>query len=125
MIDTLTANTHKRCKQLEKCEDIIDSVRVKLACGRDSSCIAHGMHRLKRYLDKIFSDKKQAAVEKDRDEMLDVIVRINNWCAQDLAENAHLCDSSGNYERTLNGLCEICRPYAIRAGKLKKYGGTE
>lgn len=54
---------------------------------------------------------------------LDDLVRINNWCAQDLAENAYVSDRSGNYEKTLHGLCDICRPHAAWASRLKKYGG--
>lgn len=54
---------------------------------------------------------------------LDDLVRINNWCAQDLAENAYIGDASGNYEKTLHGLCNICRPHAAWAGRLRRYGG--
>lgn len=54
---------------------------------------------------------------------LDDLVRINNWCAQDLAENAYAGDASGNYEKTLHGLCNICRSHAAWASRLKKYGG--
>lgn len=65
------------------------------------------------------------SVKKERDSMLDAIVRINNWCAQDLAENAYVGDASGNYEKTLHGLCDICRPFVASAALLKKYGGTK
>lgn len=67
---------------------------------------------------------KQQEAERERDEMLDALVRIGNWCAQNLAENAYVGDSSGNYLKTLNGLCEVCRPFMRKATKLKKYGGT-
>ena len=67
---------------------------------------------------------KLQEAERDRDEMFDALVRIGNWCAQDLAENAYVSDSSGNYLKTLNGLCEVCRPFMRKAIKLKKYGGA-
>lgn len=66
---------------------------------------------------------KLQEAERERDEMFDALVRISNWCAQDLAENAYVSDSSGNYLKTLNGLCEVCRPFMLKAIKLKKYGG--
>ena len=71
------------------------------------------------------ADRIEAAAKRERDDMLDVLVRIGNWCAQDLAENAYLSDSSGNYLKTLNGLCEVCRPFMKEAIRLKRYGGTE
>lgn len=61
---------------------------------------------------------------RSRDEMLDALVRIGNWCAQDLAENTYVSDSSGNYLKTLNGLCEVCRPFMQKASRLKRYGGA-
>ena len=67
---------------------------------------------------------KLQEAERERDEMLDALVRIGDWCAQDLAENAYVGDSSGNYLKTLNGLCEVCRPFMRKANKLKEYGGT-
>ena len=71
------------------------------------------------------ADRIEAAAKRERGEMLDVIVRIGNWCAQDLAENAYTSDSSGNYLKTLNGLCEVCRPFMRKASRLKRYGGAE
>lgn len=67
----------------------------------------------------------EAAAKRERDDMLDVLVRIGNWCAQDLAENAYVSEPSGNYLKTLNGLCEVGRPYMKEASRLKRYGGTE
>jgi len=67
---------------------------------------------------------KQREAERERDEMLDALVRIGNWCAQDLGENAYVSDSSGNYLKTLNGLCEVCRPFMQKASRLKRYGGA-
>lgn len=66
-----------------------------------------------------------AAAMRERDEMLDALVRIGNWCAQDLAENAYVGVFNGNYLKTLNGLCEICRPFMQKASRLKRYGGAE
>ena len=71
------------------------------------------------------ADRIEAAAKRDCDEMLDALVRIGNWCAQDLAENTYTSDSSGNYLHTLNGLCEVCRPFMKEAIRLKRYGGTE
>ena len=72
-----------------------------------------------------FGQLGDAAAMRERDEMLDALVRIGNWCAQDLAENTYISDSSGNYLKTLNGLCEVCKPYMQKASKLKRYGGVE
>ena len=71
------------------------------------------------------ADRIEAAWKREREEMLDALVRIGNWCAQDLAENAYISDSSGNYLKTLNGLCEVCRPFMQKASRLKRYGGAE
>lgn len=68
---------------------------------------------------------KLQEAERERDEMLDALVRIGNWCAQDLAENTYVSDYSGNYLKTLNGLCEVCRPFMQKASKLKRYGGAK
>lgn len=70
------------------------------------------------------ADRLEAALKRESDEMLDALVRIGNWCAQDLAENAFIGDASGNYEKTLHGLCEVCRPFMQKASKLKRYGGA-
>ena len=66
-------------------------------------------------LDRI-ADRVEAATKRECGEMRDTIVRIGNWCAQDLAENAYVSDISGNYLKTLNGLCEVCRPFMQRKG---------
>ena len=75
---------------------------------------------LERYANRI-----EAAWKREQDEMLDALVRIGNWCAQDLAENTFTADTSGNYLKTLNGLCEVCRPFMQKASRLKRYGGEE
>jgi hypothetical protein len=125
----ITPITRKRCRQMDRCDVILSNIRDNLSSGCDPSCIARGLRRLKRYLDGVFPDTKEraavAAIRKERDEMLDAIVRINNWCCQDLAENTYVSEPSGNYEKTLHGLCDICRPYVATASKLKRYGGTE
>ena len=74
---------------------------------------------------RIIADRFDAAHKRECDEMLDALVRIGNWCAQDLAENAYVSEKSGNYLKTLNGLCEVCRPFMQKASKLKRYGGVE
>lgn len=50
----------------------------------------------KELLGKKAKDKVDS-LRKENEEMLDAIVRISNWCAQDLAE----CCPTGNYEKTL------------------------
>lgn len=104
-IDFTTETERKRCRQFDKCEQIIDNIRNSLYSGRDSSCIARGMRRLKRYLDKVFPEKKLPDVEKQM--AIDALVRISNWCCQDLAE----CAPEGNYLKTLEGICSICRRF--------------
>jgi hypothetical protein len=118
MIDFTTETERKRCKQMTKVEDMVDSIRTKIAVRGFTSAIACGLIRIRNYLNKEFPD-----VEKR--EMFDALVRIGNCCAQDLAENAHLSDSSGNYEKTLNGLCNICRPFMEKAIKLEMHGGSK
>ncbi len=68
---------------------------------------------------RTYADRFEAAWKRERDEMLDTIVRIGNWCALDLAENAYVSDISGNYLKTLIGLCEVCRPFMRRKGGAK------
>jgi phage terminase large subunit len=125
MIDFTTDTERKRCKQIDKCRDLLEDVTDCLGFGIDTRKATNRLIKLRNYLNKELPDKKAKAaldaLRKEREEMLDVIVRINNWCAQDLAE----CAPSGNYEKTLKGLCDICKPYAALASRLKKYGGTE
>ena len=68
-------------------------------------------------------DAIDCQTKNEQDEMLDALIKIGNWCAQDLAENAYVGDPSGNYLKTLKGLCEVCRPFMERAGELKRHGG--
>ena len=86
---------------------------------------SHYYPKVARNIMHQYSDRIEAAWKRERDEMLDTLVRISNWCAQDLAENTYVSDSSGNYLKTLNGLCEICRPFMQKASRLKRYGGAE
>lgn len=116
MIDFTTDTERKRCKQIDKCQDLMSEVMDALGCGIDTRKATNRLIKLRNYLNREFPD-----VEKR--EMFDALVRIGNWCAQDLAENAHLGDPSGNYEKTLNGLCNICRPFMEKAIKLREYGG--
>lgn len=86
-----------------------------------------GMGNYQRYSGdhaRVLAGRIEAAHKRERGEMLDALVRIGNWCAQDLAENAFIGDASGNYEKTLHGLCEVCRPFMQKASKLKRYGGA-
>lgn len=110
--DCLTPLERKRCKQLDKCESILESARDGIMSSGFTSQIARKLIKIRNYLNREFPD-----VEKR--EMFNALVRIGNWCAQDLAENAHLGDPSGNYEKTLNGLCNICRPFMEKARKLR------
>ena len=123
MIDFTTETERKRCKQIDKCRDMLDDVYDSLGFGIDTRKATCRLIKLRNYLNRELPDKKAKAalnaLRKELEEMLDVIVRINNWCAQDLAE----CVPTGNYEKTLKGLCDICKPYAALASKLKKYGG--
>lgn len=98
----------KRCKQIDKCRDMLDDVYDAVGSGIDSRKATCRLIKLRNYLNRQFPDKK---ARKERDDMLDTIVRINNWCAQDLAENAYVGDKSGNYYNTLMGVCKICQPF--------------
>lgn len=84
-----------------------------------------GKLEILRFMEGLLDRLKTLAGSMDRDERakLYALVRINNWCAQDLAENAYVGDGSGNYEKTLHGICDICRPFMEEAKKLKEYGG--
>lgn len=115
MIDFMTETERKRCKQIDKCQDLMSEVTAALGFGMDTRKATNRLIILRNYLNREFPD-----VEKR--EMFDALVRIGNWCAQDLAENAHLGDSSGNYEKTLNGLCNICRPFMKKAMRLQREG---
>lgn len=95
-----------------------------------SETIADIVAKMRKYRDLVivqnnFADRIEAAAKREFDEMLDALVRIGNWCAQDLAENTYVSEASGNYLKTLNGLCEICRPFMQKASRLKRYGGEE
>lgn len=107
----------------------MSDVTDALGCGIDTRKATNKLIKLRNYLNKELPDKKakakMAEVRRQRDEMFAALIRINNWCAQDLAENAFTADTSGNYLKTLNGLGEICKPFAKMASRLKEYGGTE
>ena len=124
-IDFTTETERRRCKQINKCQDLLSDVMDALGCGIDTRKATFGLIKLRNYLNRELPDKKAKALRKDRDGMFAALVRIGNWCAQDLAENTFVSDGSGNYLKTLNGLCEICRPFMKKAARLKEYGGTE
>ena len=117
MIDFPTETERKRCKQIGKCQDLMCEVADAIG-GIDTRKATNRLIKLRNYLNREFPD-----VEKR--EMFDALVRIGNWCAQDLAENAYLSESTGNYEKTLKGLCDICRPFMEKAIKLRRYGGSK
>ena len=98
----------KRCKQIDKCRDMLDDVYDALGFGIDSRKATCRLIKLRNYLNREFPDRK---ARKEREDMLAAIVRINNWCAQDLSENAYVGDKSGNYYKTLMGVCDICQPF--------------
>lgn len=124
-IDFTTETERRRCKQIDKCQELLSDVTDALGCGIDTRKATFRLIKLRNYLNRELPDKKAKTMKKERDEMLAALVRIGNWCAQDLAENAFTSDGSGNYLKMLNGLCEICRPFMQREKKLKEYGGTE
>jgi len=116
MIDFTTETERKRCKQIDKCQDLMSEVMDALGCGIDTRKATNRLIKLRNYLNREFPD-----VEKRQ--MFDALVRIGNWCAQDLAENAFIGDPSGTYKKTLNGLCDICRPFMNKSIKLRRRGG--
>lgn len=105
---------------METVKDIIAEMRGYSYGMSPSYHVTMSWHDFRRMLDRF-----DAAHKRESDEMLDALVRIGNWCAQDLAENAYVSEKSGNYLKTLNGLCEVCRPFMQKASKLKRYGGAE
>lgn len=129
MIDFTTDTERKRCIQIDRCQELLSDVTDALGCGIDTRRATNRLIKLRNYLNRELPDKKArahlATLAREHGEMLDALVRIGNWCAQDLAENTYAADGSGNYLKTLNGLCEVCRPFMKRAKQLKEYGGTK
>ncbi len=121
MIDFTTDTERKRCRQIDKCRDLLEEVTDCLGFGIDTRKATNRLIKLRNYLNKQLPDKKIKAALKERDEMFHALVRIGNWCAQDLAE----CAPEGNYEKTLMGLCGICQPFMKKAAEMKEYGGAE
>ena len=109
---------------IRKCLDLLDTELTRKSNKEKPTMSAEALLcpvlNAKAALDRI-----EAAAKREQDEMLDALVRIGNWCAQDLAENAFTADTSCNYLKTLNGLCEVCRPFMQKASRLKRYGGEE
>lgn len=118
MIDFTTETERKRCKQIDKVQDIVYSIPNSLLDGYDTRKATNKLVKLRSYLNKDLPDKK---AKKEREAMLRAIARILNWCAQDLAENAYASDRSGNYENTLTGICNICRPFVDEIKKLPEF----
>ena len=124
-IDFTTETERRRCRQIDKCQELLSDVTDALGFGLDTRKATFRLIKLRNYLNRELPDKKAKALKKDRDAMFAALVRIGNWCAQDLAENTFVSDGSGNYLKTLNGLCEVCRPFMQKASRLKRYGGAE
>ncbi len=118
-IDFTTETERKRCKQIDRCQELLQDVTDSLGFGIDTRKATNRLIKLRNYLNKELPDKKVKAKLKEWDDMLKALVRIGNWCAQDLAE----CAPDGNYAKTLEGLCEICRPFMEIAKGLEEYGG--
>lgn len=108
-IDFTTETERKRCKQVDKVDDLVYEIRDAIGCGIDTRMVTNRLKKLRNYLNKEFPLKPAKDPEKER--MLDAIIRINNWCCLDLAENAFTSETSGNYLKTLNGICSICQPF--------------
>ena len=122
MIDFTTDTERKRCRQIDKCQDLLSDVTDALGFGIDIRKATNRLIKLRNYLNREFHDKK---AKKEREAMLRAIARISNWCAQDLAENAYVGDMSGNYETTLTGICNICRPFVDEIKKLPEFKAEE
>jgi hypothetical protein len=118
MIYFTTDTTRKRCRQINKVQDIAYSISDSLLDGDDTRKATNKLVKLRNYLNREIPDKK---AKKEREDLLRTIARINNWCAQDLAENAYVSDRSGNYENTLHGICGICQPFMEEIRKLPEY----
>lgn len=122
MIDFTTETERKRCRQIDRCQDLLSDVTDALGFGIDTRKATNRLIKLRNYLNKELPDKK---AKKEREAMLRAIARILNWCAQDLAENAYASDRSGNYENTLTGICNICRPFVDEIKKLPEFKAEE
>lgn len=126
-IDFTTETERKRCKQVDKVDDLVSEIRDAIGCGIDTRMVTNRLKKLRNYLNKEFPDKKAKAqmdaLLEERKEMFEALIRINNWCCQDLAENAYAGEKSGNYYKTLMGLADICRPFAHLYNSLTEYEG--
>lgn len=116
MIDFTTDTERKRCKQIDKCQDLMSEVTDALGCGIDTRKATNRLIKLRDYLNGQFPDKEKL-------KMLDAIVAMWKWCSQDLAEKAYEKDASKNFEITLKEICAISRPFVEKAMKLRGNGG--
>jgi flagellin-specific chaperone FliS len=116
MIDFTTETERKRCKQIDKCQDLMSEVMDALGCGIDTRKATNRLIKLRNYLNREFPDKEKS-------EMLNALVAIWKWCSQDLAEKAYEKDASRNFEITLKEICAISRPFVEKASKLRRCGG--
>ena len=103
--DFLTKTERKRFEQIMKVEDAVKVIRKHMADHCSMYYIKRGLTKLRDYLNDEFPEKKLPDVEKQM--AIDAIVRINNWCCQDLVE----CSPDGNYLKTLEGILSICRRF--------------
>lgn len=125
--DFLTKTERKRFEQIMNVEDAVKVIRKHMADHCSMYYIKRGLTKLRDYLNDEFPDKKAKArldaLLEERKEMFEALIRINNWCCQDLAENAYAGEKSGNYYKTLMGLADICRPFAHLYNSLTEYEG--
>lgn len=126
-IDFTTETEAKRCKQIDRCQELMSDVTDALGFGIDTRKATNRLIKLRNYLNREFPDKRAKArldaLLKERKEMFEALIRINNWCCQDLMENAYVSERSGNYYKTLTGLADICRPFAQLYNSLHEYEG--
>lgn len=71
MIDFTTDTERKRCRQIDKCQDLMSDVMDAIGCGIDIRKATNRLIKLRNYLNREFPD-----VEKR--EMFDALVRIGN-----------------------------------------------
>ena len=117
---------NKEMYEAARTSEIVDIIRMAMSQGCIRPCHVFDAVNEIICMDEASEDevsKVKPSLEclsRENEDMLDAFVRISNWCAQDLAE----CCPTGNYEKTLRGLLDVCRPYVSVAIKLKKYGGS-
>ena len=123
-VNFITETGAKRCKQIDRCQELMSDVTDALGSGIDTRKATNRLIKLRDYLNREFPDKREkarlnAVLEENR-EMLEAIIRIDNWCCEDLVHNAYAGRESGNYYKMLKGLANICRPFVERYNSLQK-----